>query len=234
MRLSKEFIPTNTPSGVSLASPMASFLRVPLTWYRSATFAFFPDETNTMIHKVYTSPREQHAIRHFCGFCGTPLSYWSEEPRTEADFIQLTLGSLHREDLGDLEDLGLLSDSEGSSRAASPPTSADAVMTGGSPEQGELDRQVAIRGHREVFGGLPWFDSLIEGSRLGRRLGNVRASKGGGHSQDGTVRYEWEIVEYTEGDDDDDGNDTPRSGKRKLDDRDGGEMSSAMHHTVNA
>lgn len=172
-------------------------------------------------------------MRHFCGFCGTPLSYWSEEPRTEADFIQLTLGSLHNDDLGDLEDLGLLGDSEVSSRAASPPPSGDAVMIGGSPEQGELSRQVATRGHREVFGGLPWFDSLVEGSRLGRRLGNVRASKGSGHTPDGTVRYEWEVVEYTEGGDDD-GNDTPRSGKRKLDDRDSGEVSFAMHGVTNA
>lgn len=208
---------------------MASFLKVPLTWYRSATFAFFPDETNAMIHRVYTSPREQHTMRHFCGFCGTPLSYWSEEPRSEAEFIQLTLGSLHNEDLGDLEDLGLVPDSEGSSRAASPPPSADVAASVASLEQSELGRQVATRGHREVFGGIPWFDSLVEGSRLGRRLGNVRASKGGGQSRDGTVRYEWEVVEYTEGEDDD-GNVTSRSGKRKLDDRDSGEVSSAIRH----
>lgn len=185
-----------------------------------------------MIRKVYTSPGEQHSLRQFCGFCGTPLSYWSEEPLTEADFIQLTLGSLHSEDLGDLEDRGLLPDSEASSRVASPPSPADTAMAGAGDRagaRGEHEQQVIFRSGRETLGGLPWFDSLVEGSRLGRRLGNVRASKGSGRSQDGTVRYEWEIVEYTE---DDDGNDSPRSGKRKLDEREGGEGSSATQGIV--
>ena len=48
------------------------------------------------------------AKRHFCGFCGTPLSYWSENPKSEAEFISLTLGSLVGDDLRDLDELGLL------------------------------------------------------------------------------------------------------------------------------
>lgn len=199
--------PANQPSaGVFQASPLAAFLRVPLEWYRSATFAFFPDETNAMIHRVYTSPREQHAIRHFCGFCGTPLSYWSEQPRTEAEFIQLTLGSLVNEDLGDLEDLGLLPSSDDEAdKPQGPVTPAD---TAGMVAHDV--REVVLRPGRETIGGLPWFDTLVEGSRLGR----LRHRKGSGRSRDGTVRVEWEVVEYTE---DDSGNDTPRSGKRKYD-----------------
>lgn len=211
---------------------IGGFIRVPLAYYRSATFALFPDETRTMIRKVYTAPNEEHAMRQFCGFCGTQLSYWSEAPRSEADFIQLPLGSLHSEDLGDLEDLGLLPDSESSSRVASPPSLADTVMAGTGNDAGRRggDQQMMVRRGRETVGGLPWFDTLLEGSRLGHRLGNVRTSRGAGQSQDGTVRYEWEVTEYTEGndDEDDDGNDTPRSGKRKMDDREGEEASSSM------
>lgn len=210
--------PANQPSaGVFQASPLAAFLRVPLEWYRSATFAFFPDETNAMIHRVYTSPREQHAMRHFCGFCGTPLSYWSEQPRTEADFIQLTLGSLESEDLGDLEDLGLLPGSDDEAdRSRGPATPSDttgmAALDASTSIQDNDRREVVLRPGRETLGGLPWFDTLVEGSRLGR----LRHRKGSGRSRDGTVRVEWEVVEYTE---DDSGDDTPRFGKRKFDER---------------
>jgi hypothetical protein len=99
----------------------------------------------------------------------------------------------------------------------------------GAGAGGEHEQQAIVRSGRETLGGLPWFDSLVEGSRLGRRLGNVRMSQGSGRSQDGTVRYEWEVVEYTE---DDDGNGSPRSGKRKFDEREGGEGSSAMQGIV--
>jgi len=81
---------------------------VPLTWYESSTFAFFGDETHATIRRCYTSPNDQSSKRYFCGFCGTPLSYWSEEPPSEADYISLTLGSLAGSDLQDLEELGLL------------------------------------------------------------------------------------------------------------------------------
>jgi hypothetical protein len=105
---------------------LTAFLRVPLDWYHSTTFAFFPDETNAMIHRQYTCPTEQYAMRYFCGFCGTPLSYWSEEPRTEAEFIQVTLGSLSTKDLEDLEDLGLLPDSDDEADEQRPGTPRDA------------------------------------------------------------------------------------------------------------
>jgi hypothetical protein len=168
-----------------------------------------------MIHRVYTSPQEQHAMRHFCGFCGTPLSYWSEQPRSEADFIQLTLGSLHGEDLGDLEDLGLLpANDDESNRVTSPihptDTAGMAAMEAGTTIGDGSTREVVLRSGRETLGGLPWFDTLVEGSRLG----TLRHHKGSGRSSDGMVRVEWEVVEYTE----DDGADgSPRSGKRKFD-----------------
>lgn len=158
-----------------------------------------------MIHRAYTSPFEEHSMRHFCGFCGTPLSYWSEEPRSEADFIQLSLGSLHPEDLADLEDLGMLpdSDSEGETEAA-------------VSKKSEGKEAVAQIG-RQTVGGLPWLDTLVEGSRLG----TLRASKGRHQNKSGTVQVEWEVMEWTEGDSSSSSS-SPRNGKRKLDDREEG------------
>src|SRR2546421_6283673 len=95
-------------TGRSQAAPITSWLRIPLDWYHSTTYAFFPDETHSSIRRTYTHPRYPDTKRYFCGFCGTPLSYWSERPPLEKNFIYLTLGSLVAEDLRDLEELGLL------------------------------------------------------------------------------------------------------------------------------
>ncbi|KAL2016487.1 hypothetical protein VTK56DRAFT_3483 [Thermocarpiscus australiensis] len=195
---------------VSQGTPLPAYLRVPLEWYHSATFAFFPDETNSQIHKVYSPPHEQHTMRHFCGFCGTPLSYWSEEPRSEAEFIHLALGSLSPRDLADLEDLGVL-----------PSVDDEPVMVGSADEAGRRNVGMSeIGGAAELatldtvgrVGALPWFDALTEGSRLAL----LRRERGLGTNREGTVKVEWEIVEWTE----DDGSTSPRNGKRKLDEVD--------------
>ncbi|PHH66113.1 hypothetical protein CDD81_176 [Ophiocordyceps australis] len=170
---------------IPLATPLAAYIRVPLTWYHSTTFAFFPDETHPMIRRVYTHPSQQHSKRHFCGFCGTPLSYWSESPMSEAEYINLTLGSLLREDLRDLEDMGLIpDDSEPDPREQEDQEEAAGPVTAGS-------RSTAL--HQSY--GVPWFDGLVDGTRLG----NMRRSQGIKRSQDGSVSVEWEIVEYTDG-----------------------------------
>ncbi|KYK60056.1 hypothetical protein DCS_01190 [Drechmeria coniospora] len=186
---------------IPLATPLAAFIRVPLSWYHSTTFAFFPDETHSMIRRVYTHPSQQHSKRHFCGFCGTPLSYWSEDPVSEAEYINLTLGSLLREDLRDLEDMGLI------------PDESEAEDASEAAEAAPATRGTALR---ESFG-VPWFDGMVEGTRLGK----LRRSQGVKQSQDGHVMVSWEVVEYTEGDD---GSDldmevaSTSSGKRKLGD----------------
>ncbi|KAF3770206.1 hypothetical protein M406DRAFT_233428, partial [Cryphonectria parasitica EP155] len=191
----------------SLATPLSAHIRIPLTWYHSATYALYPDETAAQIRRVYENPLEGHSRRQFCGFCGTPLTYWSEEPRAEADYIQVTMGSLCREDLGDLEDLGLI---PASPSALQPVTTATTITTGG----------------RETTS-IPWFDSIVEGSSLGGRL---RTTKGTRRSGDGTTRIEFEIIEYNEGGGGGGGgggeaedSSTPSAagnGKRKLGDRD--------------
>lgn len=255
---------------------------MPLEWYHSATFAFFPDETAAMIRRVYENPFEGHARRHFCGFCGTPLTYWSEGPGggggggprggggDEAGYIQVTMGSLCREDLGDLEDMGLIvlpSESGGSGSGSAPtsPSSSSRALSRDSPAEGNNNDDNNNRDYRQqhpslatsiggrmtnttttttspsalaptVRGGggsettgIPWFDTILEGSRLAGRL---RATRGLRQGADGAVRVEWEVVEYTDDDDDaiasasanqpgtPSGHGSGSGGKRKMDDRD--------------
>ncbi|KAI0115011.1 hypothetical protein F4814DRAFT_448847 [Daldinia grandis] len=217
-------IPQDSPEGaqvlfdstishrISPATPLSAFLRVPLSWYQSQIFPFFPDESRANIKRAYSHPAEQSAMRQFCGFCGTPLSYWSEEPRSEADYIQLTLGSLSTEDLRDLEDLGLIPDESELDPMDIVPTSH------ASNEDSQLiGREVA---------GIPWFENMI----LGSRLGNIYTTKGVRESRDGEVQVEYEITEWTG--DDAAGNETeqtvlfyesPTTGKRKRGEVDDGE-----------
>lgn len=171
---------------------------MPLPWVQSTTFAFLPDETHSAIRRVYTHPSQQHSKRQFCGYCGTPLSYWSEEPEVEAGYISLTLGSLLREDLRDLEDMGLIPDQ--SDEEGSPGTTSS--------------ESTALRQSHSV----PWFDALVEGSQLGK-LGRKHGIQ---KSEDSSVRIEWEVVDFTsEADEDmkDVSEGTERPGKRKLHER---------------
>lgn len=172
---------------------------MPLSWYQSTTIAFFDDETHSAIRRTYTSPQEESSKRHFCGFCGTPLSYWSESPPSEADYISLTLGSLVGSDLRDLEDLGLL------------PKEAT--------ENAEIDKEkienvVPHAGSNHLNGdaneGLPWFETILKGSKLG----NMRRSWGSRESRNGRVKVEWEIMEWN----DEGENETTLPGKRKIGD----------------
>ncbi|KAF9871623.1 hypothetical protein CkaCkLH20_10821 [Colletotrichum karsti] len=199
---------TDSRHRVPLATPLAAMIRVPLSWHRSSTHPLFPDERYSAIRRVFESSSSHPSKRYFCGFCGTPLSYWTELPHTEADYIHLTLASLCGQDLRDLEDLGLI------------------------PEQEETEQQPAVPTTVTVVGretrGVPWFDNMIEGSRLG----NLRRNQVVDHSSrdGGNIRVEWEIVEWTDADD---GNDLASetedvdmttgnlgNGKRKLGERD--------------
>lgn len=197
--------------GISSATPLSAFLRVPLSWYHSQTFPFFPDESRANIRRVYSHPSEQSAMRQFCGFCGTPLTYWSEDPRSEADYIHLTLGSLLTEDLHDLEELGLISD-----EAEQDPM--DIVPTRTSNQGSQLIG-------RDITG-IPWFETMI----LGSRLGNMHTTRTVQQSRDGKVRVEYEVTEWTEDDASENEEETPGSsatGKRKRGQVDNGVASNA-------
>ena len=184
---------------IPLGTPLAAYIRVPLSWYHSSTHAFFPDETHATIRRVYTHPSQQHSKRQFCGYCGTSFSYWSEKPWAEAEFISLTLGSLLREDLRDLEDMGLVPNGNIDERSRTPT----------SPLASSVRSRLSF--------GVPWFEGMVAGSRL--------ASLSRTTNSDGRIELDWEIVDFTDGEDtayDMDVNMTT-PGKRKLQDREDAE-----------
>jgi hypothetical protein len=67
----------------------------------------------------------------------------------------------------------------------------------------------------EVNEGLPWFETMVEGSKLGK----MRRSRGQKRTGDGRLHVEWEIVEWT---DEGSEGEALTQGKRKLDDVDAG------------
>lgn len=220
--------------------PLTAWLRVPLTWFQSQTYSYYPDETHTTIRRTFTPLNAPHVQRNFCGYCGTPLTFWTESPREEADFMSVSLGSLSGDDLRLLEDLELLpedvadeafgdqagldatteqapiSSSAGASRLV-PTTSSSGAPS--AVASSAIRPDVTYR--QGTLAGVPWFEEMIEGSRLGRIM---RSRRGIGISDDNTTTFEWEISEW-HGD-----TDTGReptgvftsirsgSGKRKADD----------------
>ncbi|RYC63401.1 hypothetical protein CHU98_g2817 [Xylaria longipes] len=187
---------------LSSASLLSAFIRVPLLWYRSEVFPFFPDESRATIRRLYAHPNERHTQRSFCGYCGTPLSYWSEQPPSEAEYIKLTLGSLLTEDLHNLQELGLLPDDTEQDEMEAVPTTVP------GPSRELVGRDITS---------IPWFDSLISGSRLGK----MHTTKSVRQSRDGTSWVEFEITEWTADDDNEGGegeaytSESSSTGKRK-------------------
>jgi hypothetical protein len=185
------------------ANPITLWLRVPLPWYTSATFAQFPDETRTSIKRSFVSPYTTNTRRNFCGYCGTQLSSWNERTREEAEHICLTVGSLLDEDQELLGELGFLPTSESSDEevvVAGPSRTNPSPSVARSTSQGQ---------------GAPWFEEIVRNTRLGHFK-----QQRGGYSDSG-VHVEYEVTEWTEGDADDEGSSTPN--KRKIDVVDAGD-----------
>jgi hypothetical protein len=268
--------------------PLSSFLHVPLSWLSSSTHAFFPDETNTTIRRIYTHPSQGHSKRHFCGFCGTPISYWTEEPRSESEFINITLGSLMRDDLLRLDALGLVNDDQDHTTA--PPLALiqkrrkkkkqrtgeegedEAASSGvagkkgaGQPQKGlQKSQQQSDNRQSDVKDwsseplpnpvsqiqmvsptsraagppepvetyGVPWFDSLLVGSRL-QKMSNLKRTTGSHQSKDGRVRSQWEIIEWTNDDDKED-DDVDDGGGDDDDDDDSASASDRSKETTSS
>lgn len=170
---------------------------MPLDWYTSATFAQFPDETRSSIQRTFVSPFASNTRRQFCGYCGTQLSSWHERTRDDAEHICLTVGSLLDEDQALLSELGYLPSGESSDE--------DTAVAGPSRQTRAIVRSEP---HPR---GSPWFEEMVEHTKLGR----FKQQRGGHTSQDGSIKVEWEVMEWTEADDaDDEGSATP--GKRKI------------------
>lgn len=170
---------------------------MPLNWYTSATFAQFPDEERSSIQRTFVSPFASHSRRQFCGYCGTQLTSWHEQTREDAEHICLTVGSLLDEDQALLGELGYLPGGESSDD--------DTVVPGPSRPTQSVTR------FDQRLHGAPWFEEIVKNTALG----HFKQQRCGHTSRDGSVKVEWEVVEWTEGDDaDDEGSVTPS--KRKI------------------
>lgn len=163
--------------GRAHSSPLPVFLRIPLSWLHSTTYAFYPDESHSTIRRVFTPRYAPHTKRHFCGFCGTPLSHWSEESRDEAEWVCVSMGSLDSASVSLLNDAGLL------------PTVQDKEVNAGMIGD---HTELAIQSREGERRGQPWFEEMIEGSELGK----LRRRRGVEMSADGRTTVEWEIVEF--------------------------------------
>ncbi|RAL58548.1 hypothetical protein DID88_003996 [Monilinia fructigena] len=126
-----------------------------------------------------------------------------KKPAAHAEYISLTLGSLASSDLRDLEELGLLP-KEALEDAHNDKQTIETIIP--HNENDDEGKQ-----------GIPWFETMVEGSRLGK----MRTSRGRRTTSDGRIKVEWEILEWTADDE------TPTAtGKRKLDATSAGEDSS--------
>ena len=162
----------------SLATLLPGYLRVPLAWYQSSTHAAHDDETAAMIARVYEDSSAECTQRRFCGYCGTSLTYWCENPLSEAKFILITLGSLKAQHLNDLADMGFVSvGSDGPDVLSEAPEKMDT-----SP----------ITTKEPLLTGVPWFDALIQDSPLRKMQHGVITKQ----TLERTIRVEWEISEW--------------------------------------
>ena len=112
--------------------------------------------------------------------------------------MSVTVGSLFAEAQGALEDLDLLpKDAETEIEYVPrdmPPTSV--VPATSSQGQVASERpQISMDQRSGMVNGIPWFEEMIEGSRLGR-FGRRRRGMGG-HA-DSPLQVEWEVSEWHE------------------------------------
>lgn len=194
---------------------MTAWLRVPLDWYHSSTFAQFPDETHNLIKRTFHTPPADPGLpptrRQFCGYCGTHLTAWNEGPAgadSRAEHVDVTLGSLLRESLDRLEALQLYGDSEEESERELVrdegetinnedhiPTNEESIAGVDGPAAiaptSTASRQRPVVTHRMHNRGMPYFEEMVEDSRLGR----IKRWKGGHTSADGARSVEWEVIE---------------------------------------
>ncbi|ETN38072.1 uncharacterized protein HMPREF1541_07696 [Cyphellophora europaea CBS 101466] len=209
------FFDDSSPSRRAQATPLTAWLRVPIDWVFSTTVAQFPNETHSSIRRIFTPADEPHCKRVFCGFCGTHLSYWTEQPAEEAEYLSITLGSLLGEDIRALQDLDLLPDDvEASLSNPDDPLEDSTVATTAQPDRALQRRSI----HGGRLGDLDWFGEMIDGSRLGRTR---KMRRGMGFTPDGTTQLSWEVSEYVEGEDEEEetsSNTNAAGSKRKIGD----------------
>ena len=145
-----------------------------------------------MIRKMFTSTREPNAKRIFCGYCGTHLTYWCEKPETEANFLNITVGSLLGDDIRTLEQLGLLPTTSEDPQANVPQQTSEGAALATTGEPGDASRE--LTGQRS-HNGLEWMEEIITGTWLGK---HHKARRGFGVNAGGLTHIEWEVTEVGE------------------------------------
>ncbi|KAJ5774959.1 Glutathione-dependent formaldehyde-activating enzyme/centromere protein V [Penicillium paradoxum] len=181
-------------------TPLAAWLRVPLEWYQSHTQSFFPDESHASIRRSFSPRHAPQTKRVFCGFCGTPLTFWTEEPLEESNFMSIAIGSLFSEDQRILDDLNLLPEdldeevpganvSVSSALAPASETASSSIIVPSLSGFSDISRSL----QHDRTGGIPWFEEMVEGSRLGRLM---RSRRGMGVSDDQSTTIQWEFSEW--------------------------------------
>jgi hypothetical protein len=176
---------------------LTAWLRVPIDWVSSTTVAQFPNETHSSIRRTFTPAQEPSCKRVFCGYCGTHLSYWTEHPAAESEYLSITLGSLLYEDIHALQELDLLPGDTTPEELGATPANTDGVQEDSAVANVSQEQPTAQRSTRTGrLGDLDWFEEMINGSQLGRTQ-NTR--RGMGVSADGNTQVSWEVSEYFEG-----------------------------------
>ena len=185
---------STSKTGRSQAAPLTAWLRIPLAWYHSNTQAFFPDESHAAIRRTFYTPaalagngRGKDVRKQFCGYCGTHLNAWRErESEQEEEWMDVTLGSLWGESLGLLEKLGWLEDESSEEE--------EEDVGEGSASSRVVRRTAGSMRNR----GIPYFEELVEDSRLGK----IKRRRGGHVDAEGR-EVQWEVTEIEGGDDGD-------------------------------
>ena len=187
--------------GRTQATPLTAWLRIPLDWFSSATVAQFPDESHTSIRRIFTPNQQPHSKRIFCGYCGTHLSYWTEHPTAESEYLNVTLGSLLGDDIRALKELDLLSeDIAPEDVGAMDGAQQELSNTNQLHEADSTNRASGQRRWQDSLsetGAPDWFEEMIAGSQLGNTR---RYRRGIGSNSDGSMTVQWEISEFQEGD----------------------------------
>lgn len=141
---------------------------------------------------MFTSTREPNSKRVFCGYCGTHLTYWCETPEAEAQYLNITVGSIFGDDIRTLEQLGLLSSSgEAPSSREAPKETPEQSSP---PAQSHTDDDLQNTVSRSAQDGLEWMEDMLNGTWLGKFHQTHRRIGLGG---DRTTQIEWEITEIS-------------------------------------
>ncbi|KAK3713356.1 hypothetical protein LTR37_008548 [Vermiconidia calcicola] len=187
--LAQVFFDNSVANRRSQATPVTAWLRVPLDFYHSTTYAQFPDETHSSIRRTFHTPAAHPAglptRRQFCGYCGTHLTAWNEGHDHSADHLDVTLGSLTGESMRRLQELAILAHEEEEEKEG---------LEGYEDDEESMGGVVASTGraaHRMHNRGIPYFEEMVENSRLGR----IKRQKGGHSSRDGRTTVQWEVLE---------------------------------------